>query len=308
MGRPYSLAITVDVEGSWYQRPVEQSEFELNKLKQDLAVLTRELDGLEQELGQFIPVSWFMRCDDSIAARFQCNHGMLKELSEFIERRNEHGDVFGLHPHLYQLHDDVWSKQIDPQQQYEQLCRSADSWQEYFGTPARLSRIGEATMNEAIARGLQDIGVYYDTTALPGRFRVDADFSIDWQGTPHRPYYPAQADYRRPASNNEPAWSFLEIPFTMLPIQASYDQSPLPRYFNLAFMPELIRQALQRQLPDAPLITVVHPHELTDGGERGKLAAFETNALRANLQTLQEMAPSLAFKTVTEIAEEFSND
>jgi len=301
----YDIAVTVDVEGCWYETPGEQNDFDLYKLQADLQILVEELDILSEQSGEHIPVSWFIRCDDSIAAKFGYHYGLLSALDTFIDRRRKLGDEFGVHPHLYQINNGTWSKQSHPDAQYEQIIRSASGWAEYFTTPPTLSRIGESTMSPAIARALSEVGICFDSTALPSRYRLDNDFNIDWRGTPLTPYFPSREDYRYPCADLDATWPFLEIPFTMLPIKTVYDRESLLRYFNLAFEPELVARALHQVALQTPLVTILHPHEITVGGAKGQLVSFERSSLRENITTLQASARELHFKRISEIGEKY---
>jgi len=262
MKRPVKLSLTVDVEGEWFELPGEQGLFDINKLQKALQNLEKLIDHLEHKIETKVPVTWFIRCDDSVAKVTGKVSGLLESLDNFISRRTAKLDEFGLHPHLYSFVRGSWISETDPNIQREQIERAASAWKSYFGYVPKLSRMGESLMNNTIAHTLSKLGLEIDSTALASRKRFDNGFQFDWTGTPHSPYIPSKEDYRRPVNKGESPHSFIEIPFTMLPIMGLRDDKPINRYCNLAFKSEIIKDAAMKINQPINIVAVVHPHEL----------------------------------------------
>jgi hypothetical protein len=295
MNKPTAIALTVDVEGEWFDLPGEQGSFDPNQVLMAVEHLESLLARIEFRLGTSIPITWFIRCDDSVAAVTGEAAGLLQALDGFIQRRTNKGDTFGLHPHLYRLSQGKWGPETSPEKQQEQLERAALAWKKYFGARPKLSRMGEALMNNSLASCLDGLGIEIDSSALPDRKRFDSGFQFDWIGTPASPYHPSVEDYRRPAANQEVAHGFVESPFTMLPIFGPQDKQPIMRYCNLAFRPELIKHAAQSMEIPEYVTAVVHPHELLPSDQQHPIIAHSPTALEENILQLQHIFGDLDF-------------
>ena len=295
MTAPPAMALTVDVEGEWYELPGEQGFFDLNKVLVAVKSLEALLIRIESDTATRIPVTWFIRCDDSVAVTTGRAEGLLQSLDTFVQRRLDLGDQFGLHPHLYRFNEGNWSSETTPEKQQEQIHRAALAWERHFGALPKLSRMGEAVMNNVIAATLDTLGIQMDSSALAGRSRFDNGFQFDWSTTPTQPYYPAVADYRRPASMEEPAHRFIEAPFSMLPIIGPHDREPIKRYCNLAFKSSLVGSALRRIDRPGHLIMVVHPHELLASKYSHPLISHDPASLQENIHHLGQVFGSLNF-------------
>jgi len=295
-----SLALTVDVEGEWFGLPGEQGSFELQKIVDAVRNLELLLERMESGLGVRIPVTWFIRCDDSVEAVTGAVSGLLQSLEGFIVRRSALGDEFGVHPHLYRLQEGQWVSETGSDRQIEQVERAVRAWESYFGSLPAVSRMGEAVMNNSLANAINELGIACDSSALAGRKRFDSGFQFDWTGTPSMPYHPSTVDYRRPAENGEAKYRFLEVPFTMLPITAPIDLNPVNRYCNLAFRPELIESALKSMATPDRVIAVVHPHELLTSIHQHPLISHSATSLKKNILSLTAAFGELKFVLLSE--------
>jgi len=299
---PVTISLTVDVEGEWFELPGEQGSFDVNKLLKALQNLEILIDQLEYKIETKIPVTWFIRCDDSVAEITGKVSGLLFALDDFILRRTAKLDEFGLHPHLYRFDKGNWISETDPNMQKEQIERAAIGWKSYFGSMPKLSRIGEAVMNNCIANILSELSIEIDSTALSGRKRFDNGFQFDWTGAPYSSYIPSKKDYRRSAIDREPAHSFVEIPFTMLPIIGALDESPIMRYCNLAFKPEVIQKAIREIYQPENIVAVVHPHELLSSNRQHALIAYQPKSLEKNIENLSDTFGDLNFTLLSSFA------
>lgn len=299
MKKHIAMMLTIDIEGEWFALPGEQGTFDINKILAAVNNLEQLLDSIEIRIGSRIPITWFIRCDDSVAAATGEEAGLLNALDDFIQRRASIGDEFGFHPHLYCHSNGKWVPESKPDRQQEQIERAANAWKTYFGLLPRLSRMGEAVMNNTLAACLSKLGIEIDSSALPDRKRFDNGFQFDWTGTPTLPYNPSVYDYRRPANDGETAHSFVEIPFTMLPIMGREDKAPIKRYCNLAFKPELIKMGAKLVNNPENIIAVVHPHELLYNGNDHPLIAYNPASLEENIVHLTNIYCNLDFTVLT---------
>lgn len=293
------IALTVDVEGEWFGLPGEQGFFDVKRAIAAVQHLELLLDRIDSSVETPIPVTWFIRCDDSVAATTGEASGLLQSLDKFIERRAAKGDEFGLHPHLYSCSEGKWIPERVPVLQTEQLERAAMGWEKYFGSTPRLTRMGEAVMNNTIAKCLDVLGVEIDSSALSSRKRFDNGFQFDWTNTPSSPYHPSVEDYRRPAIGEESSRLFIEVPFTMLPIKGPQDKEAVKRYCNLAFNAELIQTALRSIEKPEFIVAVVHPHELLISDHKHPLIAYDPTSIEKNITNLKYIFGDIDYRLLS---------
>lgn len=171
----------------------------------------------------------------------------------------------------------------DPDALRGQVFRALDAMRG-AGFQSQVSRIGEAFGSNAVMGALDECGVRWDSTAMPGRVRVDAERSLDWQGTPAQPYRPSLYDYRQPG---EPAHRLIEVPASMIQTCAEYDREPLLRYLDLSFHSRALRNGIAALVKDAKIIvTVTHPSTILPGRQPHGLLSFSVEAFAENLHLL----------------------
>jgi len=296
-----AFAFTVDVEGAWQDLPQEQANFDPAPITAAVELLEAEISRLEVFFSKKIPVTWFFRCDDSVAHSMGCQEGLLLHFREFIERRKNCGDAFGLHPHFYKLSDNSssgWDIETSPEGQRTLLLRAASAWIRFFNEAPTLSRMGESIMSSTIAQTLDEIGIRVDATALSGRERKGDGFFVNWVGAPHRPYKPYKKDYRIAANIENASFRFTEVPFSMLPLLAPYDKEPLLRYFNLAYNPAIVKAGLCHLKNRHAFVTVVHPHEVYSNQQPGPLVTFQIGAIQKNIVNVASEFGDIRFCTL----------
>lgn len=290
------ICLTVDVEAAWLDHPQEQCNFDVESIITQLRAFEELLTQTEEELEQRIPVTWFVRCDDSVAyATQQKATGLLQRLEKFIERRTSQGDEIGFHPHLYSALPATGNE-------YEQIVRAGRQWGKFFGAPPKLTRIGEARMNADIAQALVDIGTQIDCSALPGKTYRGTTYSFDWSQSPTKPFFPTIEHPTRETLSPSKRAGYLEVPFAMMDIQADYDARPFRRYMNLAYKPKLFSASLldNKSPSSAPLVTIAHLHEFFPAPKPHGLISHSPSALRENLRSLYSLEQSRTHTTISQ--------
>ena len=210
----------------------------------------------------------------------------LKGDEKWLRAREQLGDELGWHPHSADVAD---------------LTNSHEALGAVAFQP-RVARLGKSLGSNQLMQTLASLGLRADSTALPGRRRQDQSRSFDWSVTPDQPYYPGAADYRSPGPEPLP---ILEIPFSMVPIQAPYDKIPLKRYVNLAFKSEYLASALARKVQSAEeLVVVIHPADLLAvSGVSHPLLAFSVDTAVQNLAfivaTAQQAGREVVYSTLS---------
>ncbi len=295
------FAFTVDVEGAWLDFPLEQANFDPTPITAALKLIEDEIIRLEKLFSTKIPVTWFFRCDDSVAHSLGCEEGLLIYLQDFIKRRKLLGDAFGLHPHFYKQLDKnsaVWGVETTPEGQRALILRAAKAWKRFFNEPPKLSRMGEAIMSLAIAETLDEIGIDLDSTSLSGRERKGDGFFVNWLDAPHKSYKPCKQNYCKEATQTISSFQFTEAPFSMLPLHASYDKEPLLRYLNLAYHPEIVKKGLPFLTNKKSVITILHHHEIDAKREPGPLLTFQIDSVEKNIRNIISELGEIRFCTL----------
>lgn len=254
-----------------------------------LAILQDVFRSIEDLSGSPLIATWFLRADRLIDKEFGDRLSIFQKFSAFTEHMIHAGHEIGWMPQIYS--DGISS--ID----YEDLETTYDAIGK-SGLPPRSVRMGDCFHDNRTMTLLDDLGVRFDSSAIPGREKTDLGWRMDWIGTPTEAYHPSVADYRK---SGLPRLSILEVPLSVLPILAPYDSSPLLRYLNPCMRRNMFWQNQNmRQLisSGAYLLLVLHPDEVVpvSGGKGHPLIAYAAEELRFNLSELLEISKLLGMR------------
>lgn len=252
-------------------------------------ILTTEINAFAKQNRINIPISWFMRCDSQIAVTHGSYTYLYKRHSGWWSSRLQSGDEIQWHAHVYKLTDTgAWFQKTDVKDILAELHEARQAL-ESVGIFPRIIRIGESYHSTGLMAGLSELRLEADSTALPGRKRIDAEKTIDWEITGNDPYRPSESDYRVPGDKQLRIW---EIPMTTVRTQVSYDRQPLLRYVNLSFHPHAFFQDLDDHFVRSNiLVTMTHPFELVrkflrDSRGDHPLVAFNPASVQKNLNLI----------------------
>lgn len=231
--------------------------------------------------------TWFIRLDRQIEVIYGRVDYFFQRYRKEIASLKQAGHEIAWHPHCYVRKGDQWQQNCDSASVAQELAYLAPVAQSY-GLQA--VRMGWGFHTNTTMTMLADLGFAVDSSAIP-RPRYDWEKTVkDWTTTPEVPYFPGKNDYRVPGS---PALPILEVPLSVIRVQAPYDTGPVQRYLNPAYHPDLWRQPLAHWLSQNDhLVTITHPYELLPRSERHDLLSFQTAAFRQNLTYLREIASS----------------
>lgn len=232
-----------------------------------------------------VTATWFVRADNQLGEVYGHAAWLLRERAPLWDALRGAGHAIGWHPHVVRRDESgAFAAETDDVRCAAAL-RAIHASLAAEGFSFSAVRIGEAFHGNESMRALDELGLAVDSTAIPGRRRDDAARRFDWSGTPNAPYRPSAADYRVPG---QPALSIVEVPMTAVPVQAPYDDAPLPRYLNLAYRSAIFRDAVRRHLERAGsevLVTILHPEE-TRGPGGHALYAHDLQTVTDNLDFL----------------------
>lgn len=266
------------------------------------------LDVLDN-VGERPRATWFVRADDHVAEVCGDAGALLDAHDALLRSLANSADEVGWHPNLYRRSGEGWAVETDDDAAADQMHRGAEAFRAR-GWPLQCSRMGENLGSNRIMQTLEDLDIALDSTAMPGRRRNDEERCFDWLETPREPYFPDRDDYRRPG---EPSFAVLEVPMTMVPVKADYDEAPLDRYIDLAFHPRALRQGLSGRLANAKMImTVTHPSCVLPGiaSKPHGLLSFDIGAFEQNLRQIVDdcdrLGRRIRFVTLSEAARSFA--
>ncbi|MCC6779476.1 MAG: hypothetical protein IT537_23080 [Hyphomicrobiales bacterium] len=290
MSKPLPIALTFDLDPDVFDESIEstdrRSKLTWRCITDGIPRICASLDAFRDGSDARPRATWFVRVDNQIADIYGRPAHLLQEFAPGFERIGAMRHEIGWHPHLYRAVNGGWEQETDEvalDSSMEAALRDMQS----LGHRPRCARIGEAYGSVGIMRTLDRLGLGFDATAMAGRRRVDGERTIDWAPTPCDGYHPSCSDHRVPGS---PHFSVIEIPMSMLKVQAAYDSEPLVRYLDLSFHPGCLGRELSQLVARAPyLMTVTHPSALLPECRPPKphgLLAYDLSALTTNLTAI----------------------
>jgi len=175
--------------------------------------------GVQDSRGREPVFTWFLRADDQVRQLCGSDEWFVRKHAPLLRSLQQSGDELAWHPHFWRRADQngTWVQETDDVNwQLDMLRRAHAALVAAFPGPLRSVRMGWGYHNDRTIQALADLGITVDLSAAPG-FRTLAhsarrDNLFDWRTTPHVPYRPSRADYRRPAAGQEQASSVLEVP------------------------------------------------------------------------------------------------
>lgn len=293
MTRPLPIALTFDLDPDVFDESISPTEartkISWRGVHEGIPLIRERLAALADERGVEPRPSWFVRVDNQIEAIWGRPGYLLEAHAGLFEELCSADEEIALHPHLYRRQDAGWVQETDPSALYEKLEMALLDMRA-LGYAPRTVRIGEAYGANALMEAFDRLGLAYDSTAMAGRRRVDGERLIDWEPTPHCAFHPSCADHRIPG---KPARRVVELPMSMLRVQADYDAQPFLRYLDLSFHPRALEPGLEALVAEADyIVTITHPSAfLSDLAPREHgLVSFDIAALEANFNALLDAA------------------
>jgi len=286
-----SFYFTVDVEVS-----SKKNFFNYKKVLSDLLLFEKKINYIQKVLNINFPITWFLRCDDTVKYELGSEDGFLFLIKNFIERRKTIGDYFGFHPHLYQLKKKKWILIKDNFILKKKLSSFIKSWDSFFFNQKKISRIGDLHMNNFILKILDDNQFSLDTTALPGRKRFDDFFSFDWSKTKHKPYRPSINNYQVTGKKTR---KILELPISTIKFKSNYDKLKLSRYLNPAFKNIHLINSINQLKFTKNIISLTHPFEFLDlHKNKNNLFSESQDEIINNFKLIFKFFKGISFKSL----------
>jgi len=261
------------------------SQFDWIKTREGIDKLLEVFLVLSSNHSIEIPATWFVRSDQIIYKNLGSYNALFDKVSEQINYAEGMHEL-GWLPQLYTVdnHTNSWNRDGDLlilDDAYKSLCDA--------GYKIQSTRMGNCFHDNQTMAAINNLGIKYDCSGLPYRMKKDGGWDIDWKLTDNKPYCPSKNDYRIPGS---PSYEIIEIPLSMVPIKADYDEQPLARYLNPCFKKEYLWQNLEDVINKSNYIhCVLHPDELMPQGNSFKhpLVAYSQKETLNNLNRLVDV-------------------
>ena len=309
-----TILLTIDVDADSFDISFGDNfkSFENQWLGLEIGVplLLNSISHLKDSFGNLLVATWFIRSDDQIKFYFGSRNHLVTSKFSLWQSLIYSGHEIGWHPHLYELSNNIWAQSTNSDNLKEQLFNSYSEFNEIFDNKISSSRIGEAYFSNTIGITLDELNIKYDSTALPGRNRIDQSRSFDWIKTNNSPYKPSKNDYS--ISNND-NYNFIEIPFTMVSSLADYDKSPIKRYLDISFKHSCIKSGISEIVYDGNYLNmIIHPSTIIPSINKGKshgLLSFDIKHVEKNLNYIIDLATERGieykFSTISKFGETF---
>jgi hypothetical protein len=269
------LALTVDVDPDNFDVSIFGADKRLSWRGVDEKVpeLLEVLNPITDSLGNPPRITWFVRADSELHRTYGSYTYLFEKYNSLWKEREARGEEIAWHPHIETVRE---------------LDDSFNSLKK-LGRTVTSVRMGMSLGSNDFMEHFSSYGFRVDSTALPGRKRLDTNRVFDWLSTPEKPYFPSREDYRVPGDTRG---DILEVPFTMMSTKADYDTEVCSRYLNLSYRQSpLTKNSLSRLAREKELLVmIVHPSELLPPKEEHSLLSFDLSTVIANLTLIVEQA------------------
>ncbi|MBW2987965.1 hypothetical protein KY318_00505 [Candidatus Woesearchaeota archaeon] len=276
----------------------------ISQIKQSFLKL-EPLRKFKDSFGNPAVFTWFVRADNEFEILFGDPLYLINALSDFLRQAVEKGDEIGWHPHIYKFLGGVWQQERDE----ELVCHYL---REYWQLIQRLefrveaSRMGWGYCTNRIMKTLNELGIGWDSSAIPGRVDCSGEFK-NWEKTPLTPYHPYIRDYRVPPPNGSTqCYAITEVPITTFPIKAPYDEHPKHRYLNLSYDSRILKPFISKSVRKLEYVTfITHPYELMPSNQKHGLITHDISTAKENISWIisecQRLGRRLKFITINKV-------
>jgi hypothetical protein len=297
------VVVSVDTESDQYLgddsvRPGGKDLAGWRGLEIGKGYFVEEIARVADKLGRPIPITWFVRSDGQVASVHGDSMFLFKQFERWWADRLGRGDELQWHAHLYRLDSGEWVQEEESERLEDQLRSSLASMNSGGYSPTVI-RIGEAYSSNNLMHILAALGIKADSSALPGRKRIDGEKRIDWTSTTCAPYHPSALDYRIAGPDSLGIW---ELPLSTVRTKVEYDKESLLRYVNLSFNPPAYVDDFGEYFQRCKiLISITHPFEIvplfnrSPGGRNHPLISFSRDSVSANLMKIAKQAEERGF-------------
>ncbi|MDA9291050.1 hypothetical protein N9P96_00025 [bacterium] len=216
---PIILGCDCDPDRLSFNRYANTSTLNWDGIKYGISEFNNARKAIFDQTGIFFKMTWFVRSDLEILKKCGSYSYCFREFQEIWENQIQAGDEIAWHPHFWNVLNNVWYQEttdVDFQIQMLDAAYQEISQIEYVDLQGTHS--GWCYQNGSTLRTLNDFGMKYDCSALPGNNTLGfgtVDQS-DWVNAPLLPYNPDFVDHTANAGKKLNKKRIIEIPATVV--------------------------------------------------------------------------------------------
>lgn len=293
------IVVSVDADEDGYDMLAPTSNsISWRGIEEGIPLILQKLDEYVDSNGRHLKYTWFVRCDRQLENLYGKPDYLLDKFRKLWEERQAAGDEIAWHPHIYDHDFNVLKDEEQLVKDLEDCFGIFDS----FRFEVNASRMGRSYCSNVVIKALTKLGLKIDSTAMPGRKRIDKLNLIDWESTPCQPYHPSKDNYRIPGKKH---YNLLEIPFSMIETKATYDAKSIKRYMNLTYQHDIVKESLSEFVKENNLmVALMHPSEVVKKEEH-PLLSFDIGVVKKNLDLIfsecEKVRKDVCFITISEV-------
>lgn len=241
-----------------------------------------------------IKTTWFIRIDKHIEHFFgKADYFFLKHFDK-IAWLSENGHDIGWHFHSFIKQGQRFVSNNNEDLLSEELKKMHETIQKYG---LNILRMGFGFHTNKTLETISNLGLKYDSSALPGMTRNSNKTNADWSVTRAFPYFPSKEDYRKDGINK---YTVLEIPVSTVAHEDRQKNRAWKIYpLNPAYDPAIFRLLLLKTESENSINTLTHPFEIIKGSKTNKLIVKGIENFCENLEHLKDQ--HYFFSTLTEL-------
>lgn len=228
-----------------------------------------------------LKTTWFLRIDGQIEKLYGSALSVFIGHAAEIEWLRSRGHEIGWHHHAYVPDGARWKHETDE----AAVCDGVKRYgQIALDAGLKIARMGWGFHTNRTMKAVDDLGFLIDSSAIPRpRYRW-SPHACDWSDTPGHPYQPSVRDYR---VAGEPHLEMWEVPMTTVALPLPTDTEPgVVRYIEVGYDSDLFKRAMDAVVATRSAVMIFHPYKLMKARSVGGSLSFDSDTLRANLETM----------------------
>lgn len=240
-----------------------------------------------------IKTTWFIRIDSHIEHFFgKADYFFIKHTDK-IEWLRENGHSIGWHFHSFIKQGQRFVSNNNEDLLCEELKEMHKVIEKY---ELNILRMGFGFHSNKTLKTIEELGLKYDSSALPGMILNRNKTNADWSVTGQEPYFPSAEDYRKEGINKR---SVLEIPLATVNYEDKSNRAWKIYPLNPAYDPATFSRLVSKTESGNSINTITHPFEIISGSKTNELIVKGINNFCENLNYLKRH--NYIFKILTEL-------
>ena len=304
------ILITFDTDSDDFQnQKFSSKQLSWNGISEGIPKIKSALEDIKDCFGNSPKITWFVRADNEINKIYGDSNFIFKKFHKIWRECEFLGDEIGWHPHLgKQDNQGNWLQETNLKKIRNIIEDTYENFKEINYLPKSV-RVGGTFGSNELNKIFDKLNILCNSSSFPGRVFDFGSYKVSWLNSPKIPYFPDKANYSKSGKNN---YNTLQIPLTVLPIKALYDEQYYDRYLDLTFKNSLIKKSFFKILPNLNfIVTLSHPNIIINElrNTQHGLLSFDIKNLYNNLVLIMKECKKhnlkTNFMTINEFYEQF---